>query len=263
MILGTYWFYKFPTGLYKLEYFNFSEGIGGIGYGSSSLYVYLKTKYVESIIEDLNLLIEKYYDGFLCIYYEKQKLKIMMNSYHFFDYDFLFAIEVEEVLKNYNIHLLTNIKLANPSFIRMYNEKNKNKFVYPQKGFLQVVSSGFKKNNAQNLGLRFDCNLSLSNKAEFIVELKNVVNEEKIDVFYFYEKDFNFSTNLMLFFSNGRQGLNFINKKFVDILSFEDKIDNIANIFKQKKGHIGGLDLFTYSKNGPIIEKIIDKDYTL
>ena len=71
--------------------------------------------------------------------------------------------------------------------------------------------------------------------------------------------DFNGKTNLMLFFTNGRQGLNLTNKKYTDTLSFENKIENIAKTNNVNFGHISGYDL--YPQNGPKIEKIIEQEF--
>ncbi|MCB0515735.1 MAG: hypothetical protein KDD49_06700, partial [Bacteroidetes bacterium] len=73
----------------------------------------------------------------------------------------------------------------NPTITRICKEATKNKLIYPKKGFLQVVGSELKKHNAENSKLRLDCNLEIKYKDKFIYEIKEVVNEENIDVFFF------------------------------------------------------------------------------
>ena len=72
MILGTYWYFGFPTGLYKFEYFEFKKGYGGHADNPAKLVATFETEYPAEIIDDLKRLIDKYSDGFLpalrCIY---------------------------------------------------------------------------------------------------------------------------------------------------------------------------------------------------
>lgn len=78
---------------------------------------------------------------------------------------------------------------------------------------------------------------------------------------FFYDKDFQEKTNLMLFFTNGRQGLNLTNIKYTDTLSFENKIENVIMRNNVNFGHISGFDL--YPQNGPKIEKMIEQEFIL
>jgi hypothetical protein len=261
MILGTYWYFDFPTDLYQFDYFQFRKGYGGHADNPAELVATFETEYQEQIIDDLKKLIDRYSDGFLFVYLEKNKLKIGTGGHQLFDYDFLIINEVEKLLKKHKVVLTTNEVFNNPTITRIYNETISNKIVYPKKGFLQVVGSELKKHNAENSKLRLDCNLDLINKEKFIDELKGVTNEENIDVFFYYDKDFNDKTNLMLFFTNGRQGLNFANKKFTDTLKFENKVENIITSNNVSLGYIIGFDL--YPQNGPKIIKIIEHEFIL
>ncbi len=261
MILGTYWYFNFPNDLYKFDYFKFKKGYGGHSENPAELVVTFKTEYQEEIINDLKILLDKYSDGFLFVYLEDNKLKIGTGGYQLFDYDFLIIEEVEKILKKYKIILTTNETFNNPTIKRFHNQTTQNKSIYPKKGFLQVVGSDLKKNNAENSKLRLDCNLDFKGKNKFINELRDMVNENNIDVFFYYEKDFKEKTNLMLFFTNGRQGLNLSNKKYIDTLSLENKIENIIKINNVNFGHISGFDL--YPLDGPKIEKMIEQEYIL
>lgn len=261
MILGTYWYFDFPIDLYKFDYFQFRKGLGGHADNPAELVATFETEYHEQIIDDLKKLIDRYSDGFLFVYLENNKLKIGTGGHQLFDYDFLIIKEVEKLLKKHKVVLTTNEVFINPIITRIYNETISNKIIYPKKGFLQVVGSELKKHNAENCKLRLDCNLELINKDKFIDDLKGLTYDVNIDVFYYYDKDFNDITNLMLFFTNGRQGLNFANKKFTDILKFENKIENIITSNNVSLGHISGFD--SYPQNGPKIEKMIEQEFIL
>jgi hypothetical protein len=261
MILGTYWYFDYPTDLYKFDYFKFRKVHGGHFDNPAELVTTFETEHPERVIEELKKLLDRYSEGFLFIYQQEKKLKIGTGGYQLFDYDFLIIKEVEELLKNHKIALLIDQTFVNPTFIRINNDTEQNKMVYPKKGFLQVVGSELKKHNAENSKLRLDCNLNLTDKANFIAELRMISTEEKIDVLFYYDKDFQDKTNLMLFFTNGRQGLNLNSKKYIDTLSLESKIEKSILKFKVNFGHVDGHGL--YPQNGPRIEKIIEQEYIL
>ncbi len=261
MILGTYWYFGFPTDLYKFDFFEFRKGYGGYSDNPAELVATFETDNQLEIIEDLKKLIENYSDGFLFVYTELNKLKIGTGGQQLFDYDFLIIKEVEKILNRHKVHLIKNYTFNNPIINRIYVEKSQNKLIYPKKGFLQIVGSELKEKNAENCKLRLDCNLDLINKDKFIQQLKDCANEEKIDVFFYFDKDFNSKTNLMLFFTNGRQGLNLTAKKYINILTFENKIENIAKTHNVNFGHINGFEF--YPQNRPKIEKIIEQEFIL
>lgn len=261
MILGTYWYFNFPTDLYKFNYFKFRKGYGGHADNPAELVSTFETEYPERVIEELKALVDRYPEGYLFIYQAGKKLKIGTSGYQLFDYDFLLIKEVEELLKNHKIAQLEDQTIENSTLIRIKIDTGQNKFIYPKKGFLQIVGSELKMHNAENSKLRLDCNLNLTDKANFIAELRRISTEEIIDVFFYYDKDFQDKTNLMLFFTNGRQGLNLNGKKYIDTLRLESKIEKAILNFKVNFGHMGGYDL--YPQNGPRIEKIVEQEFIL
>jgi hypothetical protein len=261
MILGTYWYFDFPTDLYKFDYFEFRKGYGGHADNPAELVATFETENQSEIIDDLKNLIDNYSDGFVFLYTENNKIKIGTGGHQLFDYDFLIIKEIENLLKRHKVLLIKKDIFNNPSITRIYKETKQNKLIYPEKGFLQIVGSELKKHNAENSKLRLDCNLDIKHKDKFIYEIKEVVNDENIDVFFYYDKDFQEKTNLILFFTNGRQGLNLTNKKYTDTLSFKNKIENVIMRNNVNFGHISGFDL--YPQNGPKIKKMIEQEFIL
>ena len=187
MILGTYWYFDFPTDLYKFDFFEFRKGNGGLADNPAELVATFETENQLEIIEDLKKLIDNHFDGFLFVYTENNKLKIETGGHQLFDYDFLMIEEVEKLLKRHKVLLTKKDIFSNPSITRIYKDKSQNKLICPKKGFLQIVGSEIKKHNAENCKLRLDCNLNLINKDKFIEQLKDATNEEKIDVFFYFD----------------------------------------------------------------------------
>ena len=259
MILGTYWYFAFPEGLYNFEFFHFSEGRGGFADKPAQLQVDVYAEQPGKLISELDALVRNHQDAFLFIYRDGNKLRIGTGGFQLFDYDFLFILEVEKVLKKEPGHLLKNETLNDPELIHLQNGNLSAKMIYPEKGILQVVSSGMKKYNAENSMLRMDCHVKASNKAAFIAELKKVALEAELDVFYYYDQDYGDQTNLMLFFSNGRQGLNFARQKFTDTVSLENRVEELMKNYQVERGHGPG----PYPQNGPNIELMVDEEYVL
>lgn len=261
MILGTYWYFDFPTGLYEYDYFKFHKGLGGHLYNPAELIALVTTEHPEQLISDLEKMVETYSESVFIISQEGNKLELSIGGFHLYDYDFLFAKEVEKILKKLNVSSHEKLDFTNPERKRLSKETVNDENSIPQKKFIQFVGSELKKSNAENAALRIDCNIELNKKNDFIAALKKIAIEEQFDVFFYLFNDFDDKTNLMLFFTNGRQGLNLTAKKSNNIVRFEAKMEQIMEQFKANFGHVGGYDC--YPKGEPIIELIVDKEYTM
>jgi hypothetical protein len=261
MILGTYWYFDFPTDLYKFDYFEFKKGYGGHADNQAELIANIEAEEPEKIISDLILLIEKHEQAFLFVYQDGHKLKIGTGGHQLFDYDFLIISEVEKILKKEKTILAKDQKLDNPTFLRLGKDNSSNSIIYPKKNIFQIVGSEIKKHNSENSKFRLDCNLNLSDKLNFISDLKIISKEENINVLFYFDKDFENKTNLMVFFTNGRQGLNLTKKKFVNSITLENKIEEAMLKNNVKLGHISGFE--RYPQNGPKIEMIIEEEFII
>ncbi|WP_306353032.1 hypothetical protein [Flavobacterium sp. '19STA2R22 D10 B1'] len=259
MILGVYWYFEYPTDLYTYDYFKFGKGYGGHADNPASLETIVKTAHPERVLEKLQAVVNQYEESFLYAYQDENILKIGTGSHQLFDYDFLFMKEVEKILKKEEVILCEDEKLNQPKLIRF---ENKNKpFIYPKKKFLQLVGSSLKKQNAETMALRMDCNIVIAEKNKFISAISATAKEENIDVLYYLEKEVESRTNLMLFFTNGRQGKALQKKQYIDILSFEDKMESILEKYPIALGHIGGFDY--YPKGKPTIVMKVDEEYII
>ena len=261
MILGTYWYFDFPTDLYEYNYFKFHKGLGGHVYNPAELIALVTTEHPEQLISDLEKIIRTYPESVFIISQEGNKLELSIGGFHMYDYDFLFAKEVEKIFKKHNVSSQEKLDFTNPERKRLSKETENDEDSIPQKKFIQFVGSELKKSNAENAALRIDCNLELHNKNDFIAALKTIALDEQFDIFFYKFNDFNEKTNLMLFFTNGRQGLKLTAKKRNNIVRFEAKIEQIFKQFKADFGHFGGYDC--YPKGKSVIELIVDKEHTM
>lgn len=261
MILGTYWYFDFPTGLYEFDFFKFYKGYGGHADNPAELSATFEAVRPEVIIEDLRKLIAQYAQGFLLVHHNAHQLKIATRAHHLFDYDFLLIEEVEKIVEKHGARPAPDKVLVKPTPIKLYGENSKNNISYPQHTFLQVVGSELKKHHAENLKLRVDCNLDLKHKKDFIEDVRSIAKEEGLDVFYYYDSEVKNTANLMLFFTNGRQGLNLKPKKYTGTVRFGNKLEQALMRHQAKAGFIAGYE--HYPKNGPYIEMIIEQDMIL
>ena len=260
MNLGVYWYFGFPEGLYNFEYFTFQKGNGGHADNPAELITNIIVQKPDDLIDKLKLLIDQHKEGFLFIYRDNNRLQIVTGGYQLFDYDFLLAKEVELLLKNDNAELTTNSKFETNQLVKLSGANKKDQSL-PTKKYLQVVGSNLRKANAETMSLRLDCCLAIKNKGSFINKLSEIAKSVNINVFYYYDCDFSDKTNLMLFFTNGRQGLDLQPKQEINILSFEQKIEQLFTEYQVTVGHQRGDNI--YPKNGPNIQLIVDKEYIL
>ena len=260
MNLGVYWYFGFPEGLYNFEYFTFQKGNGGHTDNPAELITNVIIQNPDDLIDKIKSLIDQHKEGFLFIYRDNNRLQIVTGGYQLFDYDFLLAKEVELLLKNENAELTNNSKFETNQLVK-FSGANKKDQNLPTKKYLQVVGSNLKKANAETMSLRLDCCLNFKDKKDFINKLSEIAKSVNINVFYYYDFDFSDKSNLMLFFTNGRQGLDLQPKQNVDLISFEEKLEKLFIEYQVKLGYERGDNI--YPKNGPNIELIVDKEYIL
>lgn len=259
MILGVYWYFKFPEDLYQFKYFQFHQGYGGHMNNLAELQARVEVQRPENILLKFEKLISEYPTAFLYVGINENQILITINDYYIFDFYFQLASEIENILIADNA-ISSDVK---EPFIKQTEKIFRNnwdgKFKTIQHKFIQIVGSEFKKNNAENLSIRVDCNLPLANKNIFIESVKNRCKEEHLDVFYYHYAEFGNHCNLILFFTNGRQTKSSI--QFVNINSFGSKIRKLSQEYAVHFGHFGGFE--NYPLQGPAIELMTDEEYIL
>lgn len=258
MILGVYWYFKSPENLYHFNFFKFFEGYGGHADNAAELAARVQVENIDDFIGKLEDLKTLFKESFLFLNINENQLIISIGSHQLFDFDFQFALEIEELLIRENALLLDSGIPFKTLSTKTFHSEGKN-FGNNEHRFLQIVGSDFKKNNAENLSIRIDCNLPVADKQFFINGLGSICREENLNVFYYKEHDFNSHCNLMLFFTNGRQNKD--NIQTVNLNSFGNKVRQLTQKYQVYFGHLEGLKY--YPQNGPQVELMVDEEYIL
>ncbi|PKF74165.1 hypothetical protein [Chryseobacterium sp. PMSZPI] len=258
MILGVYWYFKFPENLYHFRFFKFFDGSGGHIDNAAELVTRVRVHSIDNLKKKLEELKLQFPQTYLHLNINENQMIISTGNYQLFDYYFQFALEIEALLVCENAVLVDFGSPFESQFTKNYHPERK-LFKNIEYRFIQMVNSDSKKNNAENFSIRIDCNLPLARKKDFIHEVSQVCKEENIHIFYYHDFDFRDQCNLMLFFTNGRQYKNHI--QVVDINSFGNKINHITQKYPLHFGHFGGLQY--YPLHGPHVKLMVDQEYIL
>lgn len=258
MILGVYWYFKFPDHLYDLQFFKFYPGYGGHADNPAELASRVRVENTERFIEKLEELKTHFKETYLHINRNENQLIINIGGYMLFDFHFQFALEIEKLL------ILENAIVSDSNLpFTIQSSKSyppeREEFKNIEHKFIQMAGSGFKKNNAENYTVRIDCNLPLQHKQGLINDFVKICQEENLNVFYYHDADFNDHCNLMLFFGNGRQKKDSVQK--VDINSFGTKIRQLVPKYPLHFGHFGTFK--EYPLQGPYVKLMVDEEYIL
>ncbi|PTT40677.1 hypothetical protein DBR28_05390 [Chryseobacterium sp. HMWF028] len=258
MILGVYWYFKFPDHLYDFQFFKFYPGYGGHADNPAELAARVQVENTDNFIRKLEELKTSFKQTYLHLNIDGNQLIINIGDYILFDFHFQFAKEIEELLISENAVLLdANLPFTIQSSKSYTPEREEFKNI--EHRFIQMVGSDFRKSNAENYSVRIDCNLPLQYKKELIHNLVQICREENIHVFYYNDFDFKDHCNLMLFFSNGRQKKESVQK--VDINSFGTKVRQLTQKYPLHFGHFGTFK--EYSLQDPNVELMMDEEYIL
>ncbi len=259
MILGVYWYYRFPEGLYHFRFFRFLKGLGGHISNPAKLQARVYVNYTENCLTKIKELKSVYGKADLTVKKNGNELLIETGDYTLFDYHFQMVSEIDEVLKNENA-VLTDHEIPFGTEIT-YNFDTNLKAIPREKkhDFIRLVGSVFKSFNAENFSLRIDCHVSLRLKNDFLDDLATACGPENISVFYHYHFVSDDFVNLMLFFTNGRQMRDHI--QVVDISSFGNRVQGIAGTYSVQFGHKNGLE--SYPVNGPHIHLMTDEEFII
>jgi len=262
MYLGVYWYYGFPTGLYDFDYFSFSRGLGGHADNPAELTATLRAPATDALLRQLATLVNRHPEGWLFVRrYGLDTLRISTGGHQLTDYDFMFAQAVEALLGEAGAELVAAPGLAEPTQTLRLAVESTRSLAYPRQQLLQLVSTGPGRYNAETLALRLDCHLSRPAKEDFIGALAAVAREGGLQAFYYFEKVVAGTVNLMLFFTNGRQGIGLQAKRYTEVAPFESAVAAVLQQYQAREGHRGGLA--SYPREGPTIELMVDQDFVL
>ena len=238
MILGINWYREFPKGIYEYVYFKFRRSPGGFADFPPELYTSIKVNRPENLKTEIITLLEKHDQASIFLKQNGDNLYIEISWYHLFDYDFLFALEIEKLLIKENAEYI-EISYKDSEFQKLGNHKLHESQYYPKSEFLKIVHSGPKYKNACLNIISITCNLKSKKVFDFIQEVEKLANNCGIFSFYYSEKKIKFKSNLILYLTNGRQGLKLEGMKIIDVRKFEEIFEKIAIKYSVKEGIIG------------------------
>lgn len=257
MILGVYWYFKFPENLYHFRFFKFFEGYGGHADNPAELVARVQVENRDDFIRKLEELKTRFKKTFLHLNINGNQLIISIGDHMLFDFHFQLAGEIEKLLVCEHAVVPDSKILFEIQSSKIYPPERE-KFETIEHRFIQMVGSDFKKHNAENYSIRIDCNLPLADKDDFIDDLVQICQEENLTIFYYNDSHFRNHCNLMLFFTNGRQNNDAIQK--VQINSFGNKVRHLTEKYTLLHfGHLEGLKY--YPLNGPHVKLMTDEDY--
>ncbi|MEH0154093.1 hypothetical protein V6R21_08075 [Limibacter armeniacum] len=261
MVLGVYWYYGFPEGLYSYDFFKFRKGLGGFADAPAELMTDISVENTHLLLSDIEKLVSTHKGAYIFVYKSGNHLRIGTGGYMINDFEFELLIKVEDILKNHGTQLISTEKRATDAELIKLSNPADNQALGISKPYLSIVSSSPKKWNAETSSIRFDCNLFSANKEGFLKDLLTITDEANINVVHYLEKRCGDQYNLMLFFTNGRQGRELTQKQKVDIHQFETGLEQLIERYNVLTGHISGFENYPTGKH--ITLKIIDSDFIL
>ena len=258
MILGVYWYFKFPDHLYDFQFFKFYPGLGGHADTPAELSARIQVENTDDFVHQLESLKSGFKRTYLHLNIDENQIVINIGDYMLFDFHFQFALEIENLLIRENA---LSVGFSIPFTIQSTKifAPEREEFKNIEHRFIQMVGSDFKKSNAENYAARIDCNLPLPYKQRLIDDLVSICREENIHVFYYNDFDCKDHCNLTLFFTNGRQRKDSFQK--VDINSFGSKVRQLTQKCPLHFGHFGSFK--EYPLLGPHIELMVDGEYII
>ena len=176
MVIGTFWYFNFPSEFYNFEYFKFKNGYSGYAESEASLIANIEVIDSKTIIARLQNLIEIYNEGSFYIYEGEKQIIIRIESYTLFDYDFLLITEIEKILKEENVKT-SNAEIKNYNYYYLFNETYQSLKQQWSSRFLKLERNNLKNNSGDNVKIRLNCHLNINNKNSFITDLKKIAKK--------------------------------------------------------------------------------------
>lgn len=243
MILGNYWYYHFPKGLYPYHFFEFVKGLGGHADGPAEIRTCVKVTDPDQLLVSLQELVHAHRDASVMVFHLGPFIAIEVSDYHLFDFEFELCAKIEMMLQDHGATPCTREDLRGGKLIRMKHPDYIRVEFVPKKLF-QVVSTDKAPFNAESISLRLDCLIFISAIEPFLEGLLAYAEHWNINTIYYISKEIGPRTNLMLFFSNGRQGVRLQPKQHVDIARIEKELQSLMDQHKVQHKHLSGQGIY-------------------
>ncbi|MBO2007616.1 hypothetical protein [Hymenobacter negativus] len=261
MLLGVYWYYGFPEGLYHFDFFTFRPGLGGHADGPAELTATVHAPDPVALLAQVRTVAARYPEVYLFGEASGQLLRLTVGYYSLPDYAFHVAGELEQVLRQLHAPLATEPLPAGAQYLSLTAPQDPTP-PFSNSSIFQAVSSLSKKYQAETKSLRLDCHLPLAHKPAFINALNDICQEAHLDVLYYLDYEMRQQVNLMLFFSNGRQGVGGRPLRYTNVPALAEPVAACLVTHGGQPNHLGSYPAY-YPDRGPHIVRMVDADFIL
>jgi len=262
MLLGVYWYYGFPEGLYHFDYFTFRPGIGGSSGGPAELTATVQAPDPAALLTRVRAVAARYPDGYLEGYAHGSLVRLVLGDWALTDYTFHVAGELETVLRQQQATPTTEPLPADTPLLRLAEPQDPTSPYSYGDGVLQAVSSRPGRHRAEVALLRLDCHLPLAQQAGFLAGLEALCAQFALDVLYYFDRKIAPQVNLMLFFGNGRQGVGGQPLRYTDTTAHKAAVLACLAAHGGQSGHLGDYPAY-YPRRGPHVMRMADADFVL
>ena len=257
MLLGVYWYYGSPEGLYHFDFFTFQPGRGGHTDGPSELTATVQAPDPAALLAAVRAVAARYPEGYLFGQAHGPLLRLDLGDYALTDYTFHVAKELEKVLHQQQATLTTEPLPADTLRLHLAEPHDPTPPYSYGDGVLQAVSSMPRFYQSQVALLRLDCHLPLARQAVFLAALNDLCEQLGLDVLYYFDHKIARQANLMVFFGNGRQGVGGQPLRYTDTAAV---LASLAAHEGQPE-HLGNDS--HYPNRGPHVVRVVEADFVL
>ncbi|MFD1874904.1 hypothetical protein [Hymenobacter bucti] len=262
MLLGVYWYYGFPKGLYHFDFFAFGAGRGGHADGPAELTATVRAPDPAALLAAVRAVAACYPEGYLFGKAHGDVLHLDLGDYALTDYTFHVAGELEKVLRQHHATPTTEPLPADTPLLRLAEAYDPTPPYSYGDGQLQAVSSRPGKHRAEVALLRLDCHLPLVQQADFLAALEILCTQFGLDVLYYFDRKIVPQVNLMVFFGNGRQGVGGQPLRYTDTAAFKTAVLASLAAHSGQPQHLGDYPA-GYPRRGPHVIRVVDADFVL
>lgn len=262
MLLGVYWYYNFPKGLYHFDFFTFRPGLGGHADGPAELTATVQAPDPAGLLTQVRAVAARYPDGYLYAQAHGPLLHLDLGGYALTDYTFHVAGELENVLRRQQATPTTEALPADTPLLRLAAPHDPTPPYRYGDGLLQAVSSQPGKYHAQVGLLRLDCHLPLGRQAAFLAALEGLRRQFDLDVLYYFDCPLPPQVNLMVFFGNGRQGVGGQPLRYTDTGALKTAVLAGLAAHAGQPRHLGDFPA-AYPRRGPHVVRVVDAEFML
>lgn len=258
-MLGVYWYFGFPEGLYSYRYFKFIPGYGGHADNPAELSAVISVDDSIQLLDELKRAVELHAFSYLRVTVSGNLFHISTGGYQLFDFDFKLIEHVDQHLTHSKAEVISKSEFVNPVTHQFIGAKLL-QHTYPRLKTLQVTGSDKKKFNAECSAVRMDCHLTASGEFNFTQALKELMLQSGINVMYYYRTEKNGMANLMYFFTNGRQGNN-SEAVPVQLSILDTNIEALMTMQAVHKNHLPDIQYPAYGERKIVLMR--DEEFIL